>query len=85
MCIGVLVLFFSINRTTFNLGRGFSLPKFDSKIFLDQILVEKIFSPTQIKRSFGYLAQVILGLSGRVISPPPQKKRAFFWGGGMFF
>ena len=31
-----------------------------------------------------FSAQVILGLSGRVISPPPPKKRAFFWG-GMFF
>ena len=29
-------------------------------------------------------AQVILKLSGRVISPPPPKG-PFFWGGGMFF
>ena len=30
-------------------------------------------------------AQVILGSSGRVISPPFQKKGPFFGGGGMFF
>ena len=31
-------------------------------------------------------AQVIPGLTGRVISPPPQRKRAFFfWGGYVFF